>query len=484
MSLSIRLFKFSKKRNSTLEPTYTGSLPLGSVTLKSPTSITNPTFTIRWPDDDDIDLDYNYVWCEDLHRYYWIDDMILVSDKIYDIVCSVDVLSTYRTEIGNLTPYILRSGSVQSGNVPDTYYPIEGSPYEMEATSDQYPWHNTARSHYIYTMTLLGYEENTTTYPNHPLKVLGGTFMLLGSQSQIQSNLDTLNSPVTIQHTAVPSDFIIQMMAFPFLTYYSSTYKARTVKALLGAEWTMTLTDCDMSDNPDIDDEDYIYKSPVYHITRYNHPQANARGDYLNFGPYTEIKMYAGPFGSIDLDPSVFSMSYISYCFDVDLTTGDAILKIWPSPTKSTTRERGVVVIQGKCGINIPINTISQRTPFEFSASPATNVANLVNFGLEFVGKEGSLNYAPVSTPKISGVPDSIVSYYNPYCKYIFHYVSEDNHDEWGYPLVMKRKINTAYGYVLCATDTFTFANARSGRMTSAELDQLRTYLTGGFFYE
>lgn len=447
MSISLDLYKFAKKKNSVQLPF--NDYPrknITGVTLKVPTSVTNPTFTIRWPDASDIDLDYNYVYCSALHRYYWIDDIIIVNDKIYDIICSVDVLATYRFDIGELTPYILRSGAVQSEDVVDTYYPIVGEPEEITATSDVNPWPATNKSECIHTMTLLGYVDNDSVYPNHPLKVLGGSFMLMGSQAQMQINSDRLNNPTTILHSALPSDFIIQTMAFPFLRYSAVDYWARRVSGLLGAEWTMTLIDCDISSVTEIDSGTFTYKSPVYHFNRYNHPQANSRGAYLNLSPYTEIKLYAGPFGTLDLDASMFNDLYISYCFDVDLTTGDAILNIWPSSTKTTQRERGIVVIQGKCGINIPVNTISKTMPYGAQLSPIGNANTFLNMGVEAIGNAGILRAnAPSSTPKISGVPDTTVSYYNPYCKFIFHRISADNHDEWGYASLVKRKINTAW---------------------------------------
>lgn len=100
--MNVTFYKnFSKRKNSTLRPT--GGTDL-TCYLKDDCSVLNPVFLI-----DGIDLGYNY--CKFNDRYYFITDITLNNNNIYEISCSVDVLATYKTDIGSLTTFIERSAS-------------------------------------------------------------------------------------------------------------------------------------------------------------------------------------------------------------------------------------------------------------------------------------------------------------------------------------------------------------------------------------
>ena len=64
-------------------------------------------------------IDFNYVYIEDLHRYYFVDRVICVRDKIYLIECSVDVLMTYKEGIRSQTAFINRSSFIYDDYLKD-----------------------------------------------------------------------------------------------------------------------------------------------------------------------------------------------------------------------------------------------------------------------------------------------------------------------------------------------------------------------------
>lgn len=63
---------------------------------KMPLSITTPTFTIN---DTLFNLNCNYIYVEDLDRYYFITNMTAVNNGIWEIECHIDVLHTYSQQI-------------------------------------------------------------------------------------------------------------------------------------------------------------------------------------------------------------------------------------------------------------------------------------------------------------------------------------------------------------------------------------------------
>lgn len=109
-------FKFSKRKNSTKQPT--GSGTSYTVNLKSGTSFISPTLLLEnsgYPD-------YNYLKFEGL--YYFVTDIVSVRQDLWEIYCKVDPLATAKADILSSTQYVCYS-SVSGGTwLPDTRIPI------------------------------------------------------------------------------------------------------------------------------------------------------------------------------------------------------------------------------------------------------------------------------------------------------------------------------------------------------------------------
>lgn len=111
MAITLTIFdNFTKKRNSTLRPSngYTRQ-----VVLKENSSLSSPYFII-----DGVDLNANY--CQWEGRYYFIDDIVLQHASIYELHCSIDVLATFKTEIGSYTAFVERASVNYDTLVDDT----------------------------------------------------------------------------------------------------------------------------------------------------------------------------------------------------------------------------------------------------------------------------------------------------------------------------------------------------------------------------
>lgn len=74
------------------------------VYLKGNTSILNPVFIFERPVSNTM-AEFNYCYCNEFNRYYWIDDIILQSGRgggssyFYELHCHVDVLASWREQI-------------------------------------------------------------------------------------------------------------------------------------------------------------------------------------------------------------------------------------------------------------------------------------------------------------------------------------------------------------------------------------------------
>lgn len=109
-------FKFSKRKNSTKQPTGAGTSY--TVNLKSGTSFISPTLLLEISGQPD----YNYLKFEGW--YYFVTDIISVRNDLWEIVCQVDPLATAKAAILASTQYVSYS-SVSGGTwLADTRIPV------------------------------------------------------------------------------------------------------------------------------------------------------------------------------------------------------------------------------------------------------------------------------------------------------------------------------------------------------------------------
>lgn len=98
---TLKLWKnFSKRKNSTKQPTATADYSSSTVYLKDGTSLEQPVFVLHTDD-----FTYNYAQFEGM--YYFVDDIVAIKNDLSEIHCSKDHLATYKSEIQASSQYVL-----------------------------------------------------------------------------------------------------------------------------------------------------------------------------------------------------------------------------------------------------------------------------------------------------------------------------------------------------------------------------------------
>ena len=100
MAFTVTLYQFQKRKNSTLQPSALQGVEL-SCELKQPTSYKNPVFTFFV----EAGFEWNYLKWDSW--YYFITDVVSVRNNIFEVYCKLDVLATYKTEIGATSAFVL-----------------------------------------------------------------------------------------------------------------------------------------------------------------------------------------------------------------------------------------------------------------------------------------------------------------------------------------------------------------------------------------
>ena len=115
MAISATFYSFSKRKNSTKQPT--GSGDSYSVTLKSGTSLLSPTLLLNIASRPS----YNYLSFEG--RYYFVTDIVSVRNDLWEISCTVDALATWKSEISS-TPVNVLYATGGRDDIIDSRIPV------------------------------------------------------------------------------------------------------------------------------------------------------------------------------------------------------------------------------------------------------------------------------------------------------------------------------------------------------------------------
>jgi len=115
--MTIKLYRTTKRRNSTATPTSKPALfelrtTLTDVRMKDESNVLTPSFLLNMQGHDGS----NFV--EAFGRFYWVRDVVLVRTNLIQINCIIDVLGSYRGHILNTQAFVLFDSTANS-ELPD-----------------------------------------------------------------------------------------------------------------------------------------------------------------------------------------------------------------------------------------------------------------------------------------------------------------------------------------------------------------------------
>ena len=115
MALTAKFYNFSKRKNSTKQPT--GTATDYQVTLKSGTSMLSPTFILNTGA-----LAGNYVEFDGY--YYFVDDYTWIHNDLLEVSCSMDVLASFKSDITARTFFVAYADTGVNNWLADTRIPV------------------------------------------------------------------------------------------------------------------------------------------------------------------------------------------------------------------------------------------------------------------------------------------------------------------------------------------------------------------------
>lgn len=466
MSFTVKLYTFSKRDNSTKKPAADAGTSFNCI-LKAGSGIMRPSlsFDIGVTNDPS---QYNYAYIPAFDRYYFIEEWYY-DRALWTATLKVDVLATYKTEIGNSTLYIMRSAAVHDGSIIDTLYPAKsGCNFVSETKSN--PWDTSM----CFVIGCVSTNANFGSLAYYAVTVAG--------LSTICTNLlDPTTGAVTEDNGFSWDDCsqALQLSLVDPLQYIKSCVALPVaISDVTGSDtgvivynWSAGVGGKRLYLNP------YITKNYSFAISK--HPDTTARGNYVNCAPYTNISLTIPPFGVFDIDTSVTcNASTLNAEVKLDPITGQASLTITCN---------GIVLNRVVSQLGIPISLSSVTRDYVGGASAlAGAIGGIASaFMGNPVGILGTVNGVGNAinsiVPRAStvGSTGSFATNQGDFRldHQFFRPVADDNTHN-GRPLCQMRTINTLSGYMI-VQDGDVAING-----TSAEDQAVRSYLESGFYYE
>lgn len=505
--LNVSFYRFPKRRNSTKIPD-SGAVTF-SCELKSTTSIINPVLIIRAVPSNLAPI-WNYAYIPIFQRYYFVTNWNYLNG-VWEIDCVVDVLASFKTYIGNLSEYVLRSSHEYNGQVVDLQYPTTaetrvdarmltrhfqsdfgGGYYVIGIISNDSASAQGAVTYYQMTAAQMA------TLKNY---MMSDTFMT-EQGLDVQFITDVIPNEV-LKTLYDPFKYIASCIWLPFDPSEFDSALKTSVNVKFGW-WTPTTN---------IPAYRLFANGYVKHyserISISGHPQRFDRGVWLDHAPFVDRMLYYPPFGSVPInDDSIIGGDFLRVEMDVDMILGDAVLTVFHDRPLGNDSYRNMgVIARLSAPLAVPIQLAQTTVDVEGSVSAMqTSVLQgvgkstvsainnlkaggglldtLSDFGRDVVqggvSAIGDVLTNPVGQLQTSGTNGSLAQYSVwPYFVEKWRIVADDDNAQHGRPLCQVKTLNTIPGFIMVDTpDVSTIP------CLAPELQQIIAFLSGGFFYE
>ena len=219
------------------------------------------------------------------------------------------------------------------------------------------------------------------------------------------------------------------------------------------------------------------------------HPQAATRGDYVNIAPFSRMKLSAYPWGEIELDTVKFheftEISLTAYADPVSGTSKLYIGGVYANDDQVTE----IITLVGSLAVPEQLSQVLSDN-FGLATGLVSSIAAGVGYGV-------SGNVGGAIQTLASGIQSAANSYFPdastqgatgariltaPVSLFVlqtFQHITDEYRTDLGRPLCQRKQLAQIPGYMMIASPEITADLA-----TKTEIDQIRSYMESGFFYE
>lgn len=354
--MTIQLWNYSKKHNSTARPTTTAALEL-NIVLKQHTSINNPVFILRlstYPN-------YNYIYWVDVNQYYYVSDIVSYNNDMWELHCEIDDLATAR-------PYILNSDAFVKYStinfneylkddriIPTCDITADVSRLTLSAINTGY---STATTMWI--LTTFSKEDGLCSYAVNWNNIYYLTKKLTEDGSSIWGSIEQLFGDA--------KGSIIDLRLTPF-----------TQAALQSADVI-----ADNSTRIYLGDYDTLQDG--FRVNQYLYEIADTitftmPSNFTRCSPYTEAKLFLPLIGTVDISLDELTHGSIGFIYTCNIATGNVVVKLRQATSGQASATRRIIATySGNCSFSVPL-AFQQINGLNAIAATSSAIAGLASGG-------------------------------------------------------------------------------------------------------
>lgn len=502
MSFNINLYTFSKRRNSTKQPTGTGtSVP---ITYKEGSNLHSPRIELYGHNGDGGNIPFNYAEIEG--NYYYITNAIYPDSVHCELSLELDVLATYKEDILTSTQFVEYSSSQVNVNISDTRFVTSNTLHSKNTTIQSPITKSGFGQGGLFLLTYAGKIDSPQPYTG-----------MVSTVAMTTANMYQLNKALMeTDWTEETNAELLKVFQSPYSALISCRYAGNVeIGSALGGSQTVWLGNWNSG----------ISASPI--STRFINemillPIPWQYADWRSGGGYTTIQINLPGFGLVEISPAdCYKVQNLECHMLLDAVTGDLTYKIRTPDTvvegPPTVVIEGTILSTATCNVyaevplafltqskqqaigNVGLQVIEKATSMESvksylnfalfggSSSPmahlfesgATQLADKISGTIGSIGDSqlGSMT-TKGSVGNIGGLPLLGDIEIRTIAKV------PDNYEQFntllGRPLMQARQLSTLSGYVQCRNASVALSRYNSIN-EGAEISNL---LNGGIYIE
>ncbi|MBO5809661.1 MAG: hypothetical protein J6R32_02415 [Bacteroidales bacterium] len=456
---------FSKRKNSTKQPTSGTDI---TARLKDNCSIINPIF-----ESSSMPANANYIYVSEWGRYYFVTNVVYVSNTTKQFSCEVDVLASYKSQIGATSARIAFSSSGWDKDITDPRCVAKTTKLKYEASAS-----TELTANGCYVMTVFNKISGASNG-------LGATYILDAANMQKVKNWmgdDTVYQALVDYFSGTPLDSIFSCTWVPF-PYAANPGAAVSVLYIGNQDSTLFGIDGYVISGTGILNGTEVLITIPY---RYN--------DFRDASPYTDAQLYLPGIGNIDININDFlDSTKIHITYTMEYGTGDLTYYIRDDGGKLIQTASCNVASQCPLGqLNINGGGMVSNIGGALAGGAAFMIGSLSGNPAAAIGGAGAMLTAATNTvlsynKRSTSLKGNLGGRTSTEIRDIIftgYYMDTEDVDAAAYiavkgrPVAVSHAISNHSGYVQC--DDASVANVG----TPIEKDRVNQYLNTGFFYE
>lgn len=459
---------FSKRRNSTLQPTGGTSV---TATLKEDCSIDNPVFILA-----SSDTTINYI--QAFGTYYFVTNLIFLAQNLLEIHCEKDVLATYKSDIASYSGFVEYAASSSDVTITD---PRNAPTGIMTSTGTQITYSgvnfNTTGAYVLGVLSdaangasgVVDYYALTTAQMQGMCAELYSQNILDQIKDQFTNAMDSLVSCIWLPVSGIGSGNNSVHIGREVLSFSSSVAKV-TDRVVNFTSGTVTVG--------------------------YNAYSGGSGADmtYLEKEPYCTGELFLPFIGWVPLDMDLLAYTKsIQIDGFIDILTGDLVYKVrygggWVATFNGNVATKLPVSAASYDGVGIATGTLTAIGGVVAAGAAAltggSSTVISAGLGAAVGGGISAAKSAQLHT-MINGGNSSALGVQLSTDSYVWIHQftpTETNltsfQSEQGMPYFQTATLGSLSGYIKCSNASI----AISGE--SGDKDAVNSFLNGGFYYE